>query len=188
MAAGRTQWVAGGMPATSHGGGMVRLIGETTDQRERGEGKMSRGTAGSPSMRRCTRWWRERADGDGIMAAAVGRRRRGRRRWWRSRAPELNPFHQKNEDGEAEQMAASVGPGEASVDSDAAAAQLGHGHGAGRLGFRQGEKGGRGGAAGRGRGLYPPGGGLGARRPRWRRHGDGDRGGSVTTVATGRRS
>ena len=31
-------------------------------------------------------------------------------------------------------------------------------------------------------------GGPGARRPRWRRHGDGDRGGSVTTISTGRRS
>ena len=121
MAAGRTQWVAGGTPATSHGGGMVRLIGETADQRERGEGKMSRGTAGSPSTRRCTRWWRRRADGDVIVAAAVGRRRRGRGRRRRSRAPELNPFHQENEDDEAEQMAASVGPGEAPVDGDVAA-------------------------------------------------------------------
>ena len=30
-------------------------------------------------------------------------------------------------------------------------------------------------------------GGQGARELRWRRHGDGDRGGSVATVATGRR-
>ena len=94
---------AGDKPRRRHGS----ANGETADQREHGEGKMSRGTAGSPSMRRCTRWWRGRADGDGIVAAAVG--------------PELNPFHQKNEDGEAEQMAASVGPGEAPVDGDAAA-------------------------------------------------------------------
>ena len=147
---------------------------------------MSRGTAGSPSKRRCTRWWRRRADGDEFVAAAVGRRRRGRGRWRRSRAPELNPFHQKNEDGEAEQMAASVGPGEASVDGDAAAAQLGHGHGAGRLGFRQGGKR-RERRSSEARGSFLSSiGGPGAREPRWRRHGDGDRGGSVTTVATGR--
>ena len=69
MAAGRNQWVAGGnagdKPRRRHGS----ANGETANQREQGEGKMSRGTAGSPSTRRCTRWWQRRANGDGIAEA-----------------------------------------------------------------------------------------------------------------------
>ena len=40
----------------------------------------------------------------------------------RSRAPELDPFHQKNEDDKAKRTAASIGPGEAPVDGDVAGA------------------------------------------------------------------
>ena len=55
------------------------------------------------------------------------------------------------------------------------------------LGFRsEGEKEGRGSSRSRRSSLCSKG-GQGAREPRWRRHGDGNRGGSVATVATGRR-
>ena len=67
------------------------------------------------------RRWQRRADGDGIVAAVVGRRRRRRGGRRRSRAPELDPFHPKNEDDEAERTVTLVGPGEAPVDGDVAA-------------------------------------------------------------------